>query len=77
MQDVVSRDHQLVEADFPRAVQVRDDRGWHDGFVRAARRDQVTGRWRGYVDYVDHSDLRTGGHYIQWADEDRIRARPS
>ena len=62
------------EPGFPRRVQVRDDRGWHDGWVEAARRDESMGRWRGFVDYIDRSDL-TGGHYIQWADQDRIRPR--
>ena len=65
-----------MESGFPRPVQVRDDRGWHEGFVRAARRDPVAGRWRGFVDYIDRSDVRTGGHYIQWADQDCIQPRP-
>ena len=64
-----------MEAGFPRPVQVRDSRGWHDGWVLAARRDAESGRWRGYVDHIDRSDQVTGGHYLQWADEDRIAPR--
>ena len=60
---------------FPRAVRVRDERGVHDGYVLAARRDPVTGRWRGFVDYTDRTDHRTGGHYLHWVDQDRIMRR--
>jgi hypothetical protein len=67
----------LTASTFPRPVRVTDERGAeHDGWVRAAQRDLVTGRWRGFVDYIDRDDRRTGGHYLLWVDQECIRLRP-
>ena len=66
----------VVEAGFPRPVWVLGEDGRrHGGWVLAARRDPGSGRWRGFVDYTDRDDHRTGGHFLHWLDEGQLLAR--